>query len=224
MVEKYKREGIDIVLDSKKCIYTDEKNKKFIKQNKKYFPIVKRKGKYVIINIKGGGQEIDDLKINLENLKNQLAENKKDKKSFADELNKKAKNIGFFTNTGEIKRLSDNSIQAVKNILNINHLINIGKNKLKELEGKEEWDKISPNPGKEDFLKEIAEKEKLIKSLQENYTEYIKKIDREDIYLAIYIKEKENDINLDFISEEFYPFLLENLLKRIIDLEKRINS
>jgi len=68
MVEKYKREGIDIVLGCRKCIYTDEKNKKFIKQNKKYIPIVKRKGEYVIINRKGGGLDIDELKITLEKL------------------------------------------------------------------------------------------------------------------------------------------------------------
>jgi len=72
MVEKYKREGIDIVLGCRKCIYTDEKNKKFIKQNKKYIPIIKRKGKYVIINIKGGGLDIDELKITLEKLNSEL--------------------------------------------------------------------------------------------------------------------------------------------------------
>jgi hypothetical protein len=72
MVEKYKREGIDVVLDSRKCIYTDEKNKKFIKQNKKYIPIIKRKGKYIIINKKGGGLDTDELKITLEKLIGEL--------------------------------------------------------------------------------------------------------------------------------------------------------
>ena len=77
MVEKYKRDGIDIVLGCRKCIYTDEKNKKFIKQNKKYIPIVKRKGEYVIINKKGGG--LDEDKKAIEQIKLKTDIEKKDK-------------------------------------------------------------------------------------------------------------------------------------------------
>jgi len=75
MVEKYKREGIDIVLGSRKCIYTDEKNKKFIKQNKKYIPIIKRKGEYVIINRKGGGLESSKIINDIKNLNEKIESN-----------------------------------------------------------------------------------------------------------------------------------------------------
>jgi len=407
MVEKYKREGIDIVLDSKKCIYTDEKKKKFIKQNKIYIPIVKRKGKYVIINKKGGGSDIDELKITLEkligklndkirestgkvndelkkikqelkvvlninetldynklnkiiedytfkigivlglqsskikkdinilnekiesnnaiiaNINNkttketsyddedrirritsennnmlssidekeeqydkllllekegnvkgklhddipekkthntiedekaiektklkadietkikyieqlniELTKNEKDKKSFKIEYEKLLKEKkGFFSGTGvkDHIRFSDSITELTNKVFNIKHRIQIERKNLKDLEKHEAWNKSSPNLEKEQFLKEIIEKEELIKSLQKNHTEYKQKMDREDIFLDNYlkekyneiVKEKENDINLNFISEEFYPFLLENLLKRINDLEDK---
>jgi len=447
MVEKYKREGIDIVLGSRKCIYTDEKNKKFIKQNKKYIPIIKIKGKYVIINRKGGGLDIDELKITLEKLIGELndkikestgkvndklkkikqeltvvltvnetldynklnniiedytfkigivlglesskikkditflnksiksnnaiidkvnyesttktsyvdedkirritsennnmllsidekveqydkqvllekegnvkgklhddiPENKthntiEDKKSieqmrlktdietqdkikekihddipenkthntiedeieknklntdiethknnmkqFVIELRKNTENIkllsielkkpkksGFFSDNSQHYTNKQNLIKLMqekpKILFNFSRESQIVKEKnkilkekskiLKELEKNEEWDKKSPNLEKKQFLKEITEKEELIKSLQENHTEYKKKMDREEIYLDIYLKEKNNDIDLYFIDKGNYPFLVELLLKRIIDLEKRID-
>ena len=65
----------------------------------------------------------------------------------------------------------------------------------------EAWNKKFPNPEKEQFLKEITEKEELVKSLQENHTQYINKMIREEIYLDNYLTEKNNDIDLDFINE-----------------------
>ena len=272
MVEQYKREGIDIVLDSRKCIYTNDKNEKFIKQNKEYIPIVKKKGKYVIINKKGGGpksfgerlqdwksaerererekipeklkesipphssnEEIDEktkLKNDIETkikyielLNIELTKNEKDKKSIEIEYNNnniKNQNSGLFFGN----RMVDNSqlqysinkltskISAIKKQINIEN---------KKLENQEEWDKSSPNLEKEQFMKEITEKEELIKSLQEHHIQYVNKMNREELYRDIYLKEKNNDIDLYFIDERNYPFLVEHLLKRIIDLEKRID-
>jgi len=446
MVEKYKREGIDIVLGSRKCIYTDEKNKKFIKQNKKYIPIVKRKGEYVIINKKGGGLDIDELKITLEkligklndkinessgtvtnklikikqelkheltinvpldniklnniiedytfkigivlglesskikkdinilnekiesnnvmiaditnksttktsyddedkirriaientkmlssvnekkdeyniqlsfetydNIKEKIREDVQEKethntiedkkaieqmrlkadietqdkikekihddipenkthntiedeieknklntdiethknnmKQFAIELRKNTENIellrielkkpkksGFFSDNSQHYTNKQNLIKLMQEkqkiffnfsresrIVAENNKILKEKSKiLKELEKNEEWNKSSPNLEKKQFLKEITEKEELIKSLHESHIDYINKKNREKIYIDNYLKEKNNDISLDFFSNKT-SFLLENLLKRIIDLEKRID-
>jgi SMC interacting uncharacterized protein involved in chromosome segregation len=123
----------------------------------------------------------------------------------------------------EIKFNNTNIPLGNKEIIEMRKSLREKSKKLKELENQEEWDKSSPNPEKEQFLKEITEKEELIKSLQDNHTEYKKKMDREDIYLDNYLTEKNNDIDLDFINEGEYPLLVEHLLKRIIDLEKRMD-
>ena len=359
MVEKYKREGIDIVLGSRKCIYTDEKNKKFIKQNKKYIPIIKRKGEYVIINRKGGGLESSKIINDIKNLNEKIESNNA---MIADINNKSTKKTSNVDEERIIKITIENtkmlsSVNEKKDEYNIQMSFEtydnikekviektrdeeketsdkkrviekekqdkeaIEKNKLKtekekqdkeaiekniEIERKierekekipeklkesipphssneeidekiklesdivkhikntellrkdiiknmtipmtittatmhnkkielqsmrekseklkqEAWNKKFPNPEKEQFLKEITEKEELVKSLQENHTQYINKMIREEIYLDNYLTEKNNDIDLDFINEVEYPFLLELLLKRIIDLEKRID-
>jgi len=341
MVEKYKRESIDIVLGSRKCIYTDEKNKKFIKQNKKYIPIVKRKGKYAIINKKGGGLEsskikkdinilnekiesnnakiydinykstkepsyddedrirrivsentnmllsvdekveqyekqlllekegnvkgklhddipenkthntIEDEKAvieknnlktdiethnkNIKQLNIELTKNVEDRASFLIELNKKPQKSGFFSDntTQRFLKLDSSIKQLSAEILKITRKISIESmekkeksKKLKELEKQEEWKRNPPNFEKEQFLKEITEKETLIKSLEKYQRKYINKINMEEKYLDNYLKEQNKDIRLDYynITIETYPFLLELLLKKITDLEKRIKS
>jgi len=229
MVEQYKREGIDIVLDSRKCIYTNDKNEKFIKQNKEYIPIVKKKGKYVIINKKGGapksfGERFQDWK-SAEREREKIPEKLKESippHSSNEEIDEKTK-LKNDIDLLEIKFNNTNIPLRNKEIIEMRKSLREKSKKLKDLEKQEAWNKKSPNPEKEQFLKEITEKEELIKSLQENHTEYKKKMDREDIYLDNYLKEKNNDIDLDFMYEENHPFLVEHLLKRIIDLEKRID-
>ena len=286
MVEKYKREGIDIVLDSRKCIYTNDKNEKFIKQNKEYIPIVKKKGKYVIIDRKGGAPKsigeriyawksagIDkererekerkierDKEIEIEKIreiKREIDRKKEREKNIEIERKierekekipeKLKESIPPHSSNEEIDekiKLESDIVKHIKNtellrkdiIKNMTIPMTITTatmhNKKIELQSmrekseklkQEAWNKKFPNPEKEQFLKEITEKEELVKSLQENHTQYINKMIREEIYLDNYLTEKNNDIDLDFINEVEYPFLLELLLKRIIDLEKRID-
>jgi hypothetical protein len=280
MVEKYKREGIDIVLDSRKCIYANDKNEKFIKQNKEYIPIVKKKGKYVIIDKKGGAPKsigeriyawksagIDkererdkerkierdkeiEIKRKIEREKEIEIERKivREKEIEREKIPEKLKESiqphSFNEEIDEKTKLESDIVKHIKNtellrkdiIKNMTIPMTITTttlhNKKIELQSmrekseklkQEAWNKKSPNPEKEQFLKEITEKEELIKSLQENHTQYINKMIREDIYLDNYLKEKNNDIDLDFMYEENHPFLVEHLLKRIIDLEKRID-